>query len=335
MFITKVFSPGILNELLNKTLLFHNTLSEQKDINEKIIEIILNTTKNDERQKIRDNYKKMFHYPIQNDISKIKEKNILLHDITLNMFDSPFEYDARELNKALNNDIDIDTIIEIFCSRPKSNLELIDLAYTNFFDISLREEIKKKLSKNFSEFLLILMDAERSSEQALIKNEPYKIAEEIIKNGIKLYTKDINMFTNTFVKKSRKDLILISRAYFELSKKCLCEDIIEEDNVQNNNSNDFEENKILRLIKNILFLSITPAQFFACKCKEALIGPKRNINNLIRILINRKEIDIKMIRDYYFKENKRDIKIDIKNDSDLKNNRNASKILINIFNNLN
>jgi annexin A7/11 len=189
------------------------------------------------------------------------------------MFDSPFEYDARELNKALNNDIDIDTIIEIFCSRPKSNLELIDLAYTNFFDISLREEIKKKLSKNFSEFLLILMDVERSSEQTLIKNEPYKIAEEIIKNGIKLYTKDINMFTNTFVKKSRKDLILISRAYFELSKKSLYDAIESEVGGKNR-----------RLLKGLLFAVITPAQWFAKKCYKAIQGLGGDNNSLIRVL---------------------------------------------------
>ena len=332
MFITKVFSPGILNELLNKTVLFHNAILAQKDINEKIIELILTTTKNDERQKIRDNYKKMFHYPVQNDISKIKEKNPLLHDISLNMFDTPLEYDARELHKALINNIDIDTIIEIFCSRPKNSLELIDLAYKNFYEISLKEEIQKKLPKKFSEYILVIMDTERPLEQTLVKNEPFKIAEEIIKNGIKSYINDINMFKNTFVEKSRKDLILISRSYFELSKKCLYDDIIEENNGQNSKDNDNnEENIILNLIKNMLFAVITPSQFFACRCKEALNGPKKNINNLIRILITRREIDIKMIRDYYFKGNKSDIKNDIKNEVDLKDNKNVSNILINLF----
>ena len=332
MFITKVFSPGILNELLNKTVLFHNAILAQKDINEKIIELILTTTKNDERQKIRDNYKKMFHYPVQNDISKIKEKNPLLHDISLNMFDTPLEYDARELHKALINNIDIDTIIEIFCSRPKNSLELIDLAYKNFYEISLKEEIQKKLPKKFSEYILVIMDTERPLEQTLVKNEPFKIAEEIIKNGIKSYINDINMFKNTFVEKSRKDLILISRTYFELSKKCLYDDIIEENNGQNNKDNDNnEENIILNLIKNMLFAVITPSQFFACRCKEALNGCKKNINNLIRILITRREIDIKMIRDYYFTRNKSDIKNDIKNEVDLKDNKNVSNILINLF----
>ena len=68
MIIKRVYSPGILNELINKTILFHNALLEKGNINEKIIEEILSTTKNDERQIIRNNYKKIFHHPIQNDI---------------------------------------------------------------------------------------------------------------------------------------------------------------------------------------------------------------------------------------------------------------------------
>ena len=59
MIITRVYSPGILNELINKTILFHNALLEKENKNEKKIEEILLTTKNDERQ-IINNYKKYF-----------------------------------------------------------------------------------------------------------------------------------------------------------------------------------------------------------------------------------------------------------------------------------
>ena len=118
MITTRVYSPGILNELINKTILFHNALLEKEKKNEKIIEAILSTTKNDERQIIRNNYKKIFHHPIQEDIiSFLKDKNIHLHNISLNMFDTPFEYDARELKKALtlnnNNNIDENILTHI------------------------------------------------------------------------------------------------------------------------------------------------------------------------------------------------------------------------------
>ena len=341
MIITRVYSPGILNELINKTILFHNALLEKGNINEKIIEEILLTTKNDERQIIRNNYKKIFHHPIQNDIiSFLKDKNLHLYNISLNMFDTPFEYDARELKKALtlnnNNNIDENILIEIFCSRPKSHLEIVDLAFKKFFNISLKEELENKLSKEFSKYILTLMDTERSKEQTLFKKESYEIAENIIKNGFKLYINDINLFKKIFVEKSRKDLILISRAYYELTKKCLYDDIIGDNISQNNNINETNEenkgiNNNLKLIKHLLFAVITPSQFFAKKCKLALSDPSININDLLRILISRAEIDIKMIRDYYFKETKCDIKNDIKNKNVLKDNTNLVNILINII----
>lgn len=339
MIITRIYSPGILQELINKTILFHNSLLQKGNINEKIIEEILLTTKNDERQIIRNNYKKIFHHPIQNDIiTFLKEKNLHLHNISLNMFDTPFEYDAREIKKALtlNNNIDENTLIEIFCSRPKSHLEIVDLAFKNFYNLSLKEELENKLSKEFSKYILILMEVERPKEQTLSKKEPYEIAQNIIKNGFKLYAKDIYLFKKIFVEKSRKDLILISRAYYELTKNCLYDDIIEINISQNNDINDInkenkEINNILKLIKHLLFAIITPAQFFAKKCKLALNNSSININDLLRILISRAEIDIKMIRDYYFKETKCDIKTDIKNQKKLKDNANLINILINIF----
>lgn len=337
MSITRVYSPGILNELLNKTIIFHNILFES-NIKENIIEEILSTTKNHERQIIRHNYKKLFHHPIQNDIiEKLKDKNLLLYNISINMLDTPFEYDARELKNALskNNGVDEDIIIEILSSRPKKNLEMVDLAYKNFFDISLKEEIQNKLSKEYSEYLLALMDVERPIEQTISKEQAFEISKDIIKNGIKLYATDVSLFKNIFIEKSRKDLILISRAFFELEKKCLLDEI-EDNEIQNNKINEInverkEINNKLNLIKNILFAIITPAEFFAHKCKEALTASSGNINNLIRVLISRAEIDIKIIRDYYFKETKSDIKNDIKKDSHLKDNINISNVLINIF----
>ena len=293
MSITRVYSPGILNELLNKTIIFHNILFES-NIKENIIEEILSTTKNHERQIIRHNYKKLFHHPIQNDIiEKLKDKNLLLYNISINMLDTPFEYDARELKNALskNNGVDEDIIIEILSSRPKKNLEMVDLAYKNFFDISLKEEIQNKLSKEYSEYLLALMDVERPIEQTISKEQAFEISKDIIKNGIKLYATDVSLFKNIFIEKSRKDLILISRAFFELEKKCLLDEI-EDNEIQNNKINEInverkEINNKLNLIKNILFAIITPAEFFAHKCKEALTASSGNINNLIRLLISR------------------------------------------------
>ena len=54
------------------------------------------------------------------------------------MFYTTYEYDARELYKALNSlRNDDNTIVEIFASRPKNHLEIADFACQNYFKISL------------------------------------------------------------------------------------------------------------------------------------------------------------------------------------------------------
>ena len=66
----KVYSPGILNELVNKSVQFHNALLEKEKVNEDIISEILSETNNEKRQIIRSNYKKLFKHPIQDDINE-------------------------------------------------------------------------------------------------------------------------------------------------------------------------------------------------------------------------------------------------------------------------
>ena len=227
------------------------------------------------------------------------------------MFDTPYEFEAREFKKALSTSIggNEDIIIEIFSSRPKSHLNMIDLTYQKLYKISLKEVIQNKLSKDYSEFLLTLMETDRPEEQAISKEDAYNFAKDLIDNGIKQCATDINLFKTIFVKKTRKDLILIARAYYELHQKCLYDDIVEKSVLQKSLFDDQEEdkkikNKIIRLIKGLLFATITPAQFFFQKCSYALAGFTSDINTLLRVLISRSEIDINVIRDYYFKENK-------------------------------
>ena len=50
------------------------------------------------------------------------------------MLDTPYEYNAIELYNALKSITNDDnTIVEIFSSRPKNHLEIVDLAYQKFF----------------------------------------------------------------------------------------------------------------------------------------------------------------------------------------------------------
>jgi annexin A7/11 len=298
---SRQYTKEELEELKNKSVKFHNALFNKK-IDENIIVEILSNTTNEERQIIRGNYKKLYNHPIQNDIkSKLTGK---LRDISIDMIDTPYEYDARQLHSSLNSLTNDDNItVEIFASRPKNHLEIVDKAYQKFYKISLKEDIKEQGSKEFAEFLLAIMDCERPLEQTISGSDAYETANDLIKNGLKIYGTDVNLFKKVFVEKSREDLILISRAFFELSKKSLY-DAIEAEVVGKNR----------RLLKGLLFAVITPAQWFAKKCYKAIQGLGGDNDTLARVLISRAEIDMYAIRDYYYMDTNNDIKNDIDND---------------------
>ena len=297
----KKYTQEELKDLENKSIQFHNALFD-KAINENIIVDILSNTTNEERQIIRGFYKKNYNHPIQNDINtQLTNK---LREIAIDMFDTPYEYDARELHIALNSFTNDDnTIVEIFASRPKAHLEIVDMAYKKFFKISLREDVQKQGSKEYSQFLIAIMDIERPLEQKIMGDKASNIAKELIKNRLKVYGTNVNLFKKVFLEKSREDLILISRAYFELTKKSLYDAIDAE-----------VEGKNKRLLKGLLFAVITPAQWFAKKCSKAIEGMGENNNTLLRILISRAEIDMYAIRDYYYMDKNKEIKDDIEDE---------------------
>ena len=336
MSLSKEYTPEELDELDAKTIQFHDVLFSP-EINYEGIEEMLNilcSTTNEERQIIRSKYKKANNQPIQIDIkAKLEENFPLLNDLVIDMFDTPFEYDARELNKILSvMGGDEDIIIEIFCTRPKNYLDIVDLAYKGFFKISLKEEIQNQFQKEFAQYLLAIMECERPFDQTISGDEAYETAEEIAKNGYKIYCSDVELFKKTFLEKSREDLILISRAFYEKEQKNLY-DIFEEENIEQKSLFDEKEeekklrNKNVKLIKGILYGVIAPAEFFAKKCYGALTGFNSDIRTLFRILINRAEIDNDAIRDYYWKETNCDISKDIENEINCKDNPEIGEIL--------
>ena len=290
-----------INELTEKAKLIKKAFNSKQN-NEKELINILKSTNNSERQIIRTCYKRLYNKPIQNDIKEVLINNF--KELCLSMFDTPYEYDARELYKSLNsNPIKHNILIEIFSSRSKSHLNIANQAYEQFFNISLREEIQKKLAKYFAKFLLIIMDTVRREEKLLSNDDAYVIAKEIKENDSKIF-EDENIFKNIFLEKSREDLILISRAFFELYKINLYEYI------KSLKYGEFEEN-IKKLIKNILFAVISPSEWFCKKAKKALNRKNYDLDQLNRIIIYRAELDLNKIKDYYLSDNGRELYQDI------------------------
>ena len=307
-------TPEEVKTLEALSIQIHDALIS-KPIDEETIINILSSTSNLDRQIIRFFYKKKFLNPIQSDIKSHLSKE--LRDLVFNMFDLPYEYDARELHNAIASlNRDDKTLIEIITTRPRSHLILVQKIYKKFYNTSLKDDLLNLDDKNFAQFLLTILSSKRPKEKTLEINDAYNIAKDLDKNGIKEYGIKVDLFKEIFVDKSREDLILISRAYYNLYKK----------NLYNAIDNEiFGLNKIL--IKNILFGIITPDEYFAKKIYKAMKGVGNDIRTIFRVIISRAEIDLNEIKDCYF----RDRNTDLTNDINSECPGAYGKILVNLF----
>ena len=290
-----------VKNLEQMSIKFHDSLYRKK-IDEETIVSILSTTSNLDRQIIRLFYKKKFPNLIQKDIQTQLSGDF--GKLVLNLFDLPYEYDARELHRSLTSfSKDEKAIIEIIITRPRSHLTLVQKIYKKFYNVSLKNDILNLSDKTFSEFLITILASNRPSGLTLKPNDAYNIAKDIIKNGVKQYGKNVNLFKQIFVDRSREDLIMISRAFYDLYKKNLY-DVIDNE-ISGTNK---------KLIKDILFGLITPAQWFAKKAYKAMKGAGTDDKTLIRVIVSRAEIDMEDIRDYYFRDRNTDLRNDIDGD---------------------
>lgn len=291
-------------ELTDLTNRFNESLN-RKPVDERTIVNILTTTTSEQRQTIRSLYKSLYGHPIQNDISlKLSYK---FKDLCIQMFDTIFEYDAKEIHRALHFFINDDkTLVEIFASRPQTYFELISKAYLKFYKISLRDDLQKEIGKNedYLKFILAIMDTPRPIEQTISVSEAYDYANKIKTEGLKKIGNNVELFKEFFIQKSREDLILIARAYNELFKTNLYEEI---------SSSVGGKNR--RLMKGIMFAVITPAEWFAKKLYKAIQGLGTDTNSLNRTLVTRAEVDMNALRDYYYMARKTDLFTDVEGDT--------------------
>ena len=255
-----------------------------------------------ERMKIRHEYKSMFGKDLMSDLKSDLSGNF--KTTMLALFTDPVEYDVDSLYKSIKGaGTDEDTLIEIIASRPNWYLNKIKIKYKEKYKRDLERDIIGDTSGNLQKLLVSLLQCKRSTNQNPDKDECQKIAKELYEAGEKRLGTDEPAFNKIFALSSPHELIMISREYHKFTGSLLTKAIDKE-----------FSGDIKKLLKTVLYVLISPSEYFATRIHDAIDGIGTNEKILTRVLVTRAEVDLFKIKQYYKEMYGKDMLEDLKDD---------------------
>lgn len=276
----QVFNP------LTDAQMIKQSLSKHKNLNT-LIQIVTHRS-NEQRQQIMQEYYHQYQINLHEEFLYNLSGNF--KETIISLFYTPTDYDCYQIYKAVDGlGTNEETLIEIISSRTNEELNKIKQRYPQMYKSDLIELIKSETSGHLQKILITLLQADRPCN--IIPNE--QVCAESAKrlydsqNGKKdnLY----NSFVYVFTQKSREELALICKIYYNIYNRTLL-DVVE---------SSFSGNG-RRVLKAIIYSLLSPSEYFAYRINKALKGFITNDNTLIRILVSRDEIDSDRIKRYYY-----------------------------------
>ena len=269
---------------------------------DKILIEIASKRTHKQRMKIRQAYKILFGRDLMDDL-----KSDLSGDYKktmLALFTDPIEYDVESLYYAMKGlGTDEDTLIEILASRPGWYINKIKKKYKEKYNKELEDDVRGDTSGNFRNLLISLLQANRSTNQTPDKDECEKIANELYQAGEKKIGTDEPIFNKYFALYSPHELLVIAREYHKLTGNLLIKAIDKE-----------FSGDIKKLLKTILYVQISPSEYFATRIRDAVHGIGTNEKILTRVIVTRCEIDLPIMKQYYKQLYGKDMIKDIEDD---------------------
>ena len=279
---------------LNDSLEIKKAITKPKNMNN-LIQIVAHRS-NEQRQEILRAYFNKFQKQLTDDLRSELSGNF--RDSVIALFFSPVDYDCYQLYTAMKGlGTNEDTLIEILATRSNQRINQIKQRYPEMFkNKNLAEEIKSDTSGFFRVILLKLLEGKRN-------NNPYPDEQECSNCAIALYNASTlkkdklqEIYVNTLTQKSREELALIAKTYYQWYSKTLFEAI------ESLFSGDTK-----KVFKAIIYALLSPSEYFAYRINKAIKGFGTNDTILIRVLVSRDEIDISRIKRYYKQLYKKDL----------------------------
>ena len=252
------------------------------------IDLTINKT-NSERIKLRDDYKAKFGRDLLEDFGKNFKSDFL--ETLIGVFKSPAEYDADLLYNAMKGiGSDKNIITEVLCFRNPERINQIKQKFQEKYGKDLISEIKSETSGDYRTTLVSLLEKVRNENPNVDVNNCIQIADELYQAGEGKFGTNESVFIKYFTTLSKEELITVGKEYHKKYKKNIVK-VVESET----------DGDLKKLFKAILYGLVSPSEYFARQINYAVQGAGTSDENLIRIIVSRKDEDIKMIKKYYKK----------------------------------
>ena len=263
-----------------------------------ITELISKKTQK-QRMKLRQTYKKNYEVDLMTDL----KSNLagLYKKIVLALFTDPVEYDVDLIYNSLKSDDSKNILINIFASRPDWYLNKIKNIYLKKYNIELEEHINNDTSDDFNKLLLQILQCKRSKNQAPDIDQCKQLADDLEQEESNNLSIDSPIINSIFMLLSPQELIMVCKEYHKSTERLLTDMV-----------NEKFKGNVKKLLNAILMAKISPSEFFANALHEALADNSFD-ESIISILISRADVDLNVIKKYYFKLYENDLADDIAN----------------------
>lgn len=299
------------SQLADDVRQLHSILSGKTKDDNLLIKIITSKT-NEERQKIKEEYKSTYDLDLIKDLEKAYSGHF--EEVLVGLFTEPLDYDCFHIRKAVKGlGTDEMALIEILATRDSEYIEKMKVRYKEIYPgRDMVVDIKEDTSGHFWQVLKALLETKRENN-TVPDIEECKAYAKMLYEASQTKNNHAEIFIEILTKKSKEEIKEIGKIYHKISKNGLIGDI----------EKIFAGDTKNALI-GILYGILSPSEYFAKLIYEAIKGLGTNDTTLIRVLITRDEIDMPEIKQFYKRVYKKDMIDDIKGDT----SGNYQKILV-------
>ena len=265
---------------------------------------ILTSRPNAHRYMLKHRYKALLGRDLIKDLKDELSGNF--EDVCIALLESPYELDCRSLYEAMarigTNEA---TLIEIIATRPTHQLYQDKILFQQMYGKDLVRYVESETSGHFRKVLVAMLQCQRHEVDYPINEQELRMeAQRLYSAGAGRWGTDESVFTQIFATRSPVEIAAIASFYQQIAGVDLYTSLKKE----------FSGN-VEKLLKAIFYCSINPPEWFATRVRNSLEGKGTKDKQLIRIIVSRAEIDLRQIKQAYYKLYGRDMVTDIRNDT--------------------